>query len=261
MLSLAAIVPHSPLLIPQIGKDNRNRLENTILSFQKIAQKIIDLNISTIIVISPHGEIDADNFIINQNTKYQADFSEFGDFSTNKTWKGSLGLAYEIKNIPKPINNLKLNSYDKLDYGSSVPLLLLTEKIPNIKIIPLYYSELNMEKHFKFGKKLLKPIQRSPENVAVIASGDLSHRLTKDAPGGYSPKGNKFDNKLIEFIKNKKTREILDWDEKFIIDAGECGLRSILILLGLLSHVKYKPKMLSYEYPFGVGCLTMDFNL
>ena len=45
-------------------------------------------------------------------------------------------------------------------------------------------------------------------------------------------------------------------DERLVSVAGECGLRSILILLGILSGNKIKPEVLSYEGPFGVGYLV-----
>ena len=57
----------------------------------------------------------------------------------------------------------------------------------------------------------------------------------------------------------KKTDEIFAFDDKFIEQAGECGLRSFLILLGALSKINYQPELLSYEGPFGVGYLVMNF--
>jgi len=48
-------------------------------------------------------------------------------------------------------------------------------------------------------------------------------------------------------------------NEKLISDAGECGLKSIAILLGILEGIKYEPQILSYEGPFGVGYLTAEF--
>ena len=50
-------------------------------------------------------------------------------------------------------------------------------------------------------------------------------------------------------------------DKKLIFEAEECGLRSILILLGILNRMSYEPQLLSYEAPFGVGYLTLNFDL
>ena len=99
------------------------------------------------------------------------------------------------------------------------------------------------------------------KKIAVIASGDLSHCVTKDAPAGYSPRGKEFDEKLVELITNKNITGILKIDQGLIEEAGECGLRSIMILLGLLERINYTPEILSYEAPFGVGYLVANFKL
>ena len=74
-------------------------------------------------------------------------------------------------------------------------------------------------------------------------------------------KGKKFDKKLIEYLTKAKTAEILKMDREFIAEAGECGLKSIMILLGILNNINFLPQLLSYETPFGVGYLVMNFKL
>jgi len=46
-------------------------------------------------------------------------------------------------------------------------------------------------------------------------------------------------------------------------EAGECGLRSFCFLLGILeaSGISWQPEILSYEGPFGVGYLVVNFKL
>jgi len=44
-------------------------------------------------------------------------------------------------------------------------------------------------------------------------------------------------------------------------EAGECGFRSILIILGILNQLDCKFDALSYEGPFGVGYLTANFKI
>jgi len=156
---------------------------------------------------------------------------------------------------------LQLMSEKNIDYGCGVPLYLLTKNFKNIKIIPLYYSGLDLEAHFKFGQLLKAELLIDKNRFGIIASGDLSHRLSKESPGGYSPQGAKFDKKIISYLKDKKIDKILNMSEKMINEAGECGLKSIVMLLGILDGMDYKPKILSYESPFGVGYLTVDFEL
>ena len=54
---------------------------------------------------------------------------------------------------------------------------------------------------------------------------------------------------------------ILSMEAELIERAGECGLRSSIILLGVLDGLKVKPEILSYEGPFGVGYLVASFEV
>ncbi len=260
-LVLSAIVPHPPLLIPAIGKENLNRLNTTKESYEKIEQDLYVSQPDTIIIISPHGIIQPSVFTMNLNPEFFGNFEEFGDFSIKVKFFGDIGLAYKIRERLETRAPLQLMSDPSLDHGASVPLYLLTQNLPQIKIIPLYYSGLNLHAHWQFGQLLKRELLVNKERIAVIASGDLSHKLSKEAPAGFSSKGKKFDQKLINYLTNKNIPGIIEMNQEFIAEAGECGLRSIVILLGILDGMNYQPQMLSYEAPFGVGYLVMNFKL
>jgi len=258
---LSAIVPHPPLIIPFIGKENTERLKNTIQAYGKLEEYIYTSHIDTIVIISPHGFIQPNSFSINLNPKFIGDFEEFGDCTTEVKLNGNIGLAYKIRERLETRAPIQSITTEKLDYGSSVPLYNLTKHLPGMRIIPIYYSGLDLESHYNFGKLLKRELVLSNNRVAVIASGDLSHRLSKDAPSGYSPKAKKFDKKLIEYLSNSKIKDILNMNHDLIHDACECGLKSIVMLLGILNSINNKPEILSYEAPFGVGYLVMNFKL
>jgi AmmeMemoRadiSam system protein B len=198
---------------------------------------------------------------MNLNPEFTGEFEDFGDLTAKIKIKGDIGLAHKIKERMETKAPLQLISQAKLDHGASIPLYLLTGHLPEIKTIPFYYSGLDLAAHYNIGQMIKDELQRSQVRVAVIASGDLSHRLTKTAPAGYSPKGKKFDKKLIEDLLKKETGEIIKYKHSFVADAAECGLKSIAILLGILDGIKYEPLLLSYEAPFGVGYMVMDFKL
>lgn len=257
----SAITPHPPLLIPSIGKENLIKLKATTDAYLKLEAELYASLAETIIIISPHGPLQEKTFSLNLSPEYKVDFQAFGDLSTALNVRGDVGLAHKIREKTETTLPLSLISQHKLDHGISVPLYLLTAHLPKIKIIPLYYSGLDLEAHFNFGQKLKNELLAAKERIAVIASGDLSHRLSKQAPAGYNPKGKKFDKKLIANLVKKQNKEILNFPADFIADAGECGLKSIIILTGMLEGMNYKPELLSYEAPFGVGYLVMNFKL
>lgn len=120
--------------------------------------------------------------------------------------------------------------------------------------------------YFEEGKKICQGIKNldheKDKKIALIASGDTSHRLTEDGPYGFHSQGSEFDEALIEALRKKDSQKIVKLDDVFP-EAAECGLRSFCFLLGILesSVQEWQPEILSYEGPFGVGYLTVDFKL
>jgi len=257
----SAITPHPPILIPGVGKENRQLLNATIDAYKLLEEELYVSQPDSILIISPHGPILLNSFTMNISPEYRSNFQEFGDFGTVLNFNGDIGLSYKIRERLETRAPLQLISEQNLDHGSSIPLSMIAGHIPKIKIIPIYYSGLNLESHFKFGQILKRELLVNKNRVAVIASGDLSHRLTKNSPAGFSPKGKKFDQKLIELLSKNQSGDILNLNEKLIKDAGECGLKSIVIMLGILDGIRLQPKLLSYEFPFGVGYLTMNMKV
>lgn len=261
MLVFSAVVPHPPLLIPNIGKEELKKVSKTKKALEQLEQDLYLSKPDIIMIISPHGSLFSDAFTINAHPHFVANFAQFGDLNTRQEWQGEsiLGAAitqqsYE-KNIP-----VQLVSEEALDHGSSVPLFYLTAHLPHVKILPLGYSALDNKAHIDFGYLLKETAMDSNKRVAVIASGDLSHGLTTDAPAGFSKVGTKFDKQVIELLENHNTVGFSKLDAKFVSDAAECGYRSLLILLGVLKNVNYSFKNYSYEGPFGVGYLVGNFQ-
>ncbi len=145
------------------------------------------------------------------------------------------------------------------DWGFNVPLYFLNpeNRIPNRQFLipdkePAFY--------FQRGKQFYNGLEKD-KKYAFIASGDMSHCLAEDGPYGFNPDGPKFDQDFIESLKRKDINNILNLDDKYP-QAGECGLRSFSFILGILESAKinWQPEILSYESPFGVGYLVVNFK-
>jgi MEMO1 family protein len=260
-LVFAAIVPHPPILIPNIGKEHLSKIEKTKQALEKLEQDLYSAKPEIIIVISPHGEIDSRAFTINLASSYQADFEHFGDFETKLKFKGDtvlMAFSKEKIAIKSPINII---SEPKLDHGVSIPLYCLAQHLPDVSVIPIYFSMLDSQAHFEFGKGIKDAVMDSDKRVAVIASGDLSHCLNEQSPVKCDPAGKLFDEKLTKLVKDCDSLGLVNFDHELADKAHECGLRSIQILAGVLSDVKCKPEILSYEGPFGVGYLVASINM
>lgn len=259
MLKYAAILPHPPLLVPSIGGARISEVEDTVKSLKIISNDLINLDLDSIIIISPHARTAYDYFPVYQAENYYGDFSQFGIYDVKMEATGDMELSNLIIEEGKKHNlNVEGLKSNVLDHGVMVPLYYPWEQGLNK---PIVVSAICFDrKHqYEYGKSIYSAILKSKKNIAFIASGDLSHRLTKDAPAGYDEAGEEFDEQLVEYIENNELNNIRTMDEGLIDRAGECGLRPINVLLGVISELKLKPQVLSYEGPFGVGYLAARF--
>ncbi|MCX6795343.1 MAG: class III extradiol dioxygenase subunit B-like domain-containing protein [Candidatus Falkowbacteria bacterium] len=259
-IQFAALVPHSPLLIPEIAKDNYRLIAKTTAAYEKLGSELELLQPETIIIITPHAKTPGKNFYFNSSLELEANFSELGFLANGKKFPNNPALLQSFKEKLRPEFPIQLLSTEKLDYASSIPLTLLTGSLGSPKIIQLSYSSGSLEEQLLFGRAIGKIIKDSAEKVAIIASGDLSHRLKKTSPAGYSPKGAKFDNKLIEYLNSEAPAEnILKLDENLVKNAAECGLKSVTLAIGILegAETEIKVQGLAYQTELGIGYLTM----
>jgi len=85
--------------------------------------------------------------------------------------------------------------------------------------------------------------------------------LSEDAPAGFSPKGKEFDEIIQSLLAKKDTEGILKIDPELIKESGECGLKSIITILGIFDEINYSPEILSYENPFGIGYMVANLKI
>jgi len=262
-LVFASICPHPPLIIPSIGKPEDIKLvSSTIREMTKLADVFSMAEVETLIIISPHGPIQFDQFTMNNAFSFEGNFENFGDEETELIFRNDQKLVKEIeKNAKKEKIPIKTVNIAKIDHGSLVPLYFLSKSKLEFRLVPFYFSFLDFKTHYKMGEIIGSIIKNEKSRIGIVASGDLSHRLILTAPGGYSVEGKKFDKKLIDLIEKKDIKGILNFKPDFVEAAGECGFRSILILLGALTGLSWKPEILSYEGPFGVGYMVANFKL
>lgn len=255
-LIFAAFTPHSPMLIPAIGKEQLEKMEKTKKALDKLEEELYIAKPQIIFIISPHSGLFENAFSINAHPDFVSSFEEFGDLSTKQNWKGAPEIAAKISHLCQKHNiPLKLISKEQVDHGVSIPLFYLTRHLKNCKIMPIGYSHRNASDHAEFGKILKETIMDGNNRVAVIASGNLSHGPDKKIWAK-----NHFDKKLIKMIKSIEMTKIIKLDgTPELKEAKECGYRSLLILLGAINGWDYNFIVHSYEHPFGVGYLTGNF--
>lgn len=260
------ISPHPPIIVPEVGGKEREKAAGTVKAMEKVAVGIEQVNPDLIIFVTPHGTVFQDALTVSILTPLTGNLQAFGTDEVNFHYSNDLQMAEEIiRGAAKqgiavvPLDPDLAREYRislKLDHGITVPLYFLQKAGVNCPILPISIGFLPFEELYQFGTVIRETVEKIGRRVVFVASGDLSHRLTKDAPAGYHPKGKEYDTLLINLLKKKQVEDILAIDPGLVETAGECGLRSFIIMLGAFDGDDFDFDLLSYEGPFGVGYLV-----
>lgn len=177
------------------------------------------------------------------------------DIEMVKRTVSALKTSAERLSTAKPDRLLIISPHE--GHGFEVPLHYLGRLLPpNLEMEKILVTEPSYEHYYEWGKRYGEACDQSDLRTAIIASADLSHVLKPDGPYGYHSAGPLFDKLVIKAIKEKDAGQLLRLDAGFLERAAECGLRSILFLMGAFEGREYEAKVLSYEGPFGVGYLV-----
>lgn len=260
-LVFSGIAPHPPIMVPEVGGASIAAVANSIEAMAELSRRIIASGAETIVLISPHAPLDASAFVAYYNPKLCGDFANFRAPATTLEFELDEALLRAITRTAgeEDFEVLGLKHYS-LDHGSAVPLYFLDRNGWSGRVVALGYSFLSNDDHLKFGNCIRKAVDDEGRRAAFVASGDLSHRLKPDAPAGYDPEAHRFDEAVVEAIREKSPKRIAKIDPGVRRTAGECGYRSMLVALGATEELTQACEVLSYEAPFGVGYLVAQLT-
>lgn len=258
----AFIMPHPPIIIPAVGHGEEKKIQKTTEAYQKAARKIAELQPETIVVTTPHSVMYADYLHISPGQKAHGSFHRFGakdaavTFTYDTDFVNALTEEAGIAGVPAGTFGEKDPS---VDHGTLVPLTFVSEAYRNYKLVRCSLSGLGPQVHYEFGRCIARAAEKLNRRTVLIASGDLSHKLTEDGPYGYAKEGPQFDREVTDAMKADDFLRFLTFDGEFCEAAAECGLGSFQIMAGAFDDIAVNPEFLSYEGPFGVSYAVCMF--
>jgi aromatic ring-opening dioxygenase LigB subunit len=269
MIVFAGMTPHPPVLIPSIGKGEEDKVLKTKDSLLRLGAELAESDPDTIIFITPHMAHYPHFFNICGMSDLYGSFRAFNGASEYE-WHGKndTELASEIVDKAED-EGLTTIFYDngegeyELDHGITIPYFFLGQKLDfSHKILPIGYSSASRAEHYAFGQVISEVCERNTRNrVAIIASGDLSHRIGQKSQSGEEYRGEEFDQEFRNLLEKGDDYSLINLSDDLVERAGECGYRSALVLLGALSRKDFNPKIYSYESPFGIGYMVANMNV
>jgi len=263
-IDAAFIVPHPPLIIPEVGRGEEKNIQNTADAYNNVGKRIAEIKPQTIIVISPHSTMYGDYIHISPGPGGRGDMARFHaeDVVIKKKYDSSFIFALcdaaKRNGVPAGTNGEKDPA---IDHGVLVPLYFVEKYYKDYELVLISISGLSSLDHYRFGECIAQTAELLKRRIVIIASGDLSHKLGKGGPYGFAEEGPIFDRQITKAMASANFMDFLTFEESFSEAAAECGLKSFIEMAGALDGLKVKATFLSYEGPFGVGYAVCAFDV
>ncbi|MGL4282912.1 MAG: AmmeMemoRadiSam system protein A [Eubacterium aggregans] len=217
----------------------------------------------TIVCITPHGNVFRDGVSVLYHPTLSGDFSEFGAPQVQLTKACDMGLLDQLNHSFAEnnchslfINPKTAKEYDidlRLDHGVLVPLTCIDKVYPDYQILHFTIGYLSLVELYRTERILRDAIELNGEDTLILASADLSHCLKDEGHYSFNPMGPLFDTLVVKAIEDKEYYDLLTLDPKIYEPAGQCGLRPMVMALGVADSIKTHSQVFAYEGPFGVG--------
>ncbi|MDR0514614.1 MAG: AmmeMemoRadiSam system protein A, partial [Coriobacteriaceae bacterium] len=191
----ACVVPHPPLLIPGVGDPEKQQVLATKKAYEQVGSFLAELMPQTIVLFSPHATMLHDYFHISPGKGAQGCFDQFGTRGAEQRYQAdydtefaqTLAALAQDKGIPA--GGLR-ERMPQLDHGTMVPWHFIAPCLREpALLVRVGLSGRGVEDHFAFGACVANTAEALCRRTVVVASGDLSHRLTREGPYGYAEQG------------------------------------------------------------------------
>lgn len=259
----AYMVPHPPMIVPQVGRGSEKQITKTIRAYEAVAAGIAGIRPETIIVTSPHAVLYADYFHISPGEDATGDFGSFQAPEVRFAEKYDTELVKAICALAKekdfPAGTLGERDR-RLDHGTMVPLYFIEQQYTGFRLVRVGLSGLSHAEHYEFGQIIRQAVEQTGRKAVLIASGDLSHKLQEYGPYGFAEEGPEYDRRIMDAAGRAAFGEMLTFEESFLDKAAECGHRSFLIMAGALDGMNVEAKVYTHEDVTGVGYGICSFH-
>jgi AmmeMemoRadiSam system protein A len=250
----AGLMPHAPVLVPGVGGDRLADVAATVRAMATVAQRAIAMLPETLVLVSPHSPRRPGAFGLWRMPQLRGSLETFGSPEDRVELPLDRDFADQLEQAAAHRGVRTWHIADEsLDHGAVVPLCYLVAagwKGPTVILSLNYPGEGGLE---ELGQAIAAVAQERRRRTAVIASGDMSHRLTPAAPSGFHPDGRRFDEALIALLRQGAYREIAKIDSALEETAAEDAADSTRIAVTAADYRMEGHEVLSYEGPFGVG--------
>jgi len=266
------LLPHPPMMFSGV-KAPEQQQKNVNAAYQKIADRIGELEASTVIIVG------ADHYILFGPGCLPGLLIGIGDVDGPIEKFSDLPRSQHRVNRPLATHIMehgRANDVDwavakafTVDHAISIPHHMVVSPNEGVEIIPIYIdvaSSPRIEKRraYKLGQQISQAVDAFPkdERVVIVGSGGLSHWV------GSAPMGKvnaEFDRWVMALIEEGDVDELLALsDEEILAEGGEGALEICQWLCAMGAMKGARGRVIAYEpipeWITGMGFLELTFD-
>ena len=257
--SRALFMCHAPIVIPSIGAARAEKCKATTEAMFEAAGELASTEPDRVIVLDPHLTRYPNAYAcVDMPSAIWGSFKAFGRPDLEVGFPSEPEFyRYLTKNAKDNMFSLEIMDTDELDHGAMVPLWFLgAAGFKGSVCIIGFPWKCHQRTHTEFGRFLRQASDGYGGRTAIIASGDMSHRLQYGAPSGYHPKAHEFDRAFKGHVESGELLKAAQLPLDLCDLAAEDSSESMAVVAGAVGEKVATARVLSYEAPFGVGYLV-----
>ncbi|MBT3221257.1 MAG: hypothetical protein HN348_19415 [Proteobacteria bacterium] len=254
-ISHAVLMCHAPIVVPEVGGRRSDECAKTTAAMKEAACFIVDGAPDVLVILSPHTQRARTGWCIVDGEALFADFSRFRVPECTINLPNAVETVALLHTVARSrgLETVPLPTHP-LDHGAAVPLHFLCQagwSGPTV-VIALPWSGAD---EVAMGEVIRTAAQMADQRWAIVASGDMSHRLAPGAPAGFDPRAKEFDQRFTELITAGELRAAFDIDSALRELAAEDVVQTTAVASAAVDWDSRGHRTLCYEGPFGVGYL------
>lgn len=277
-LVLAAKITHVPTIWMSHTIEKHHGLRTSALEgYAKLREAAQNAKVDTFIVIDTH-------WIVNQGFHLNRKARHNGNFISHELPHMLSDMAYDYRGDPD-LGALIIDEIQSaghrgighdhpdlgMEYGTLLPMHFINEGA-YARVLPIAANQFStIDENRQFGAAIRRAINKSDQNVALLASGSLSHAFwenSKSVEGVNKVNGafnEQVDRHVLELWENGEWAEFLDMLPDYAVKCvGECGMVDTAMLFGALGWKDYGGSittMTPYFGSSGTGQVNISFSV
>ncbi len=277
-LVLAAKITHVPsMYLSELDGPHKGCRQAAIDGHKEIARRMRELKVDTIVVFDTHWLVNS-GYHINCAPSWEGIYTsnELPHFIKNMpfSYEGNPALGHAIAETATAAG-VHTRAHDAtslaLEYGTLVPMRYMNEdKKFKVVSVSALCTVHNLADSIQLGRAVRKAIEEKFEgNVAVLASGSLSHRFAQNGVSEqflhkvWDPFLETVDHHVVELWKNGDWKTFCGMLPEYAVKChGEGMMHDTAMLLGVLGAEDYQGKaevVTPYFGSSGTGQINVVF--